>query len=405
MKLHVFRFLSKTKIHFAVGALFLIGLVGQASAACVQTVERDQDGRSFSYKLDDEVASSPEKMEELLNELRAQRDETRDAKGIRSFYKGFTDLTGRTAETIIASNVLIAATPYYKVNSAEPFINFVQCHLDEAVSRAKAGAKKTNSDPFLYFLQAGAFTTPRDAEIMRTKLSSMGVEALISESEQSGRSIYRVRVGPFGDKAAADRMKNRLDGGGIQSALVRSQKLDDNAGTSTGKSSMAPDQVAANSRRKSSSDGGSTASEKANPKPGRGEKKEGDQIVYTSRDNECLRQGRDESGRVTYTNVCSVLVGFGYCHVVAKSHQDGSICRAKKSEFTRTGYNYVTQSGGLKPGETTNEAYAYDGNQYTFLVACKNSFPYIDKFDSQTITAASRANVGCWSLRKGDAKR
>lgn len=374
MRLHRFRFLFITQIHFLAGALCLIGLVGQASAACVQTVEQEgYGGQPYSFKLDDEVASSPEQMEKLLNALRAQRDEA-DAdharRGQRSFFEGFTDLTRRSGNPHVASNALIAAEPYYKSYSAEPFINLVQCHLDEAVSRAKAGAKKTNSDPFLYFLQAGSFPTPRDAEIMRTKLSSMGVKALISESEQSGRSIYRVRVGPFDDTAAADRIKSRLDGGGVQSVLVRSQKLDDNAGTSTGKSSMAPDQ-----------------------------------IVYTSRAIECMRHGRDESGRVTYTNVCNVPVVYGYCHVVAKSRQDGSICRAKQSEFTRTGYNYVAQSGGLKPGETTNEAFAYAGNQYTFLVVCKNSFPYIDKFDSQTITAASRANMGCWALRKEDAKR
>jgi cell division protein FtsN len=79
-------------------------------------------------------------------------------------------------------------------------------------------------DPFNYFVQAGAFRTPEDAEQQRIKLSLMGLPARVSEREQSGRIVYRVRLGPFEKKDDADKVKVRLDTGGLEATLVRVQK-------------------------------------------------------------------------------------------------------------------------------------------------------------------------------------
>ena len=70
----------------------------------------------------------------------------------------------------------------------------------------------------------GAFRTPDDAEAQRARLSLLGVQARVTEREQAGRTVFRVRVGPFQNKDAADRVKERLDGNGFDSALVRVQR-------------------------------------------------------------------------------------------------------------------------------------------------------------------------------------
>ena len=88
-----------------------------------------------------------------------------------------------------------------------------------ATAKAAAG-----TDPFLYFVQAGAFRTPEDAEAQRAKLAIMGFDAKVSEREQAGRQVWRVRVGPFDKKDDADRQKQKLDSGGIETALVRVQR-------------------------------------------------------------------------------------------------------------------------------------------------------------------------------------
>lgn len=89
---------------------------------------------------------------------------------------------------------------------------------------AAARAAANTGDPFFYFVQAGAFRTSEDAEAQRAKLSLMGVDAKVTEREQAGRQVFRVRVGPFDKKDDADRQKERLESGGVETALVRVQR-------------------------------------------------------------------------------------------------------------------------------------------------------------------------------------
>lgn len=95
---------------------------------------------------------------------------------------------------------------------------------DLAKEKADAAPAGAGVDPFNYFVQAGAFRTPEDAEQQRAKLSLMGLQAKVTEREQSGRTVYRVRLGPFDKKEEADKVKERLDSNGIETALVRAQR-------------------------------------------------------------------------------------------------------------------------------------------------------------------------------------
>ncbi|MBT9513974.1 MAG: SPOR domain-containing protein [Acidovorax sp.] len=92
---------------------------------------------------------------------------------------------------------------------------------DLAVAKAAA---KGSVDPFDYFVQAGAFRTQADADAQRAKLAMMGWEARVSEREQNGRAVFRVRVGPFTKRDDAEQLKEKLDGAGVESALVRVQR-------------------------------------------------------------------------------------------------------------------------------------------------------------------------------------
>jgi cell division protein FtsN len=83
---------------------------------------------------------------------------------------------------------------------------------------------RPGADPFAYFVQAGAFARPEDAEQQRARLAMLGYEAKVTEREQSGRTMYRVRIGPFDRKDDADGAKDKLGGVGVDAALVRVQK-------------------------------------------------------------------------------------------------------------------------------------------------------------------------------------
>jgi cell division protein FtsN len=73
-------------------------------------------------------------------------------------------------------------------------------------------------------VQAGAYGRTEDAEAQRAKLAMLGLEGKLTEREQSGRTVYRVRIGPFDKKAGADAAKEKLDAAGVESALVRVQR-------------------------------------------------------------------------------------------------------------------------------------------------------------------------------------
>ena len=89
---------------------------------------------------------------------------------------------------------------------------------------ARAKSSSSGAEPFVYFVQVGAYRNGDDAETQRAKLSLTGIEAKVTEREQSGRAIFRVRVGPFNTKDEAERSKEKLDSAGLDTALVRVQR-------------------------------------------------------------------------------------------------------------------------------------------------------------------------------------
>ncbi len=123
------------------------------------------------------------------------------------------------AKGAAASAPKAAASKPEKVETGKP------SSADPLGDLAKAKAAEAGSaDPYDYFVQAGAFRTQADADAQRAKLAMMGWEARVSEREQNGRPVFRVRVGPFAKRDDAAALKEKLDGTGVESALVRVQR-------------------------------------------------------------------------------------------------------------------------------------------------------------------------------------
>ncbi len=77
---------------------------------------------------------------------------------------------------------------------------------------------------FVYFVQAGAYTRADEAEQQRAKLALLGQMAKITEREQNGRVVYRVRLGPVDARPEADRLQSKLQEAGIEAQLVRVER-------------------------------------------------------------------------------------------------------------------------------------------------------------------------------------
>lgn len=113
--------------------------------------------------------------------------------------------------------------------SADPIGSLVQSRSQPPAAEkpqvvAKEAAPAAASEPFVYFVQAGAFRESAEADAQKARLSLMGLNARVTERDQAGRAVYRVRLGPFNSKAEADSAKARLDNNGVDAALVRVQR-------------------------------------------------------------------------------------------------------------------------------------------------------------------------------------
>ena len=89
---------------------------------------------------------------------------------------------------------------------------------------AKSKSGPDAAEPFQYFVQVGAYRSQAEADGQKAKMAMMGLDAKVSEREQAGRTVYRVRLGPFDDKAAAERVRTKLESAQVDNAIVRMQR-------------------------------------------------------------------------------------------------------------------------------------------------------------------------------------
>jgi cell division protein FtsN len=106
-----------------------------------------------------------------------------------------------------------AKTPDSKSNESD--------QIAELIKSKQRTADAASSDAWVYYLQIGAFKNEQDAQTQRAKLSLQGLDAKISEREQSGKIIHRVRSGPYDKKEEAEKIKQKLEAAGFEVGLVR----------------------------------------------------------------------------------------------------------------------------------------------------------------------------------------
>ncbi|MDO9252153.1 MAG: SPOR domain-containing protein [Hydrogenophaga sp.] len=123
-----------------------------------------------------------------------------------------------------AADKPVAGQPAPAPTQADPLGDLMRARTGADNGAAPAAGAAVPADPFTYFVQAGAFRAPEEAEAQRARLAMLGMAADISEREQSGRPVFRVRVGPFSQKAMADATLEQLEVNGVDAALVRVQR-------------------------------------------------------------------------------------------------------------------------------------------------------------------------------------
>jgi cell division protein FtsN len=90
-----------------------------------------------------------------------------------------------------------------------------------ATPAAPAAPAEAAAEGSRFLLQAGAFKSPEDADGMRARLAMIGLDARIFPIEQGGQTLYRVRLGPYGQLDDVNRVRKLLADNAIEAQIVR----------------------------------------------------------------------------------------------------------------------------------------------------------------------------------------
>jgi cell division protein FtsN len=82
-------------------------------------------------------------------------------------------------------------------------------------------AAATPANDARYILQAGAFGASGDAEAVKAKIAMLGLNARVESAQIGGKTVYRVRMGPYGSASELAEAKSKLSGGGLPAMAVK----------------------------------------------------------------------------------------------------------------------------------------------------------------------------------------
>ena len=97
--------------------------------------------------------------------------------------------------------------------------------VSEKELRARAAAAKSgqqDSSKDVYFIQAGSFQNPADADNQKARLAILGFESSVEPANLPDKGTwYRVRLGPYTKVEDINRIRQALAQNGIDASLVK----------------------------------------------------------------------------------------------------------------------------------------------------------------------------------------
>lgn len=84
-------------------------------------------------------------------------------------------------------------------------------------SATAAGA----GDGSRYLLQAGAFQAGAQAEELKARIALLGLSARVESAQINGKTIHRVRMGPYGTASDLADAKRKLERGGLPAMAIK----------------------------------------------------------------------------------------------------------------------------------------------------------------------------------------
>jgi cell division protein FtsN len=92
--------------------------------------------------------------------------------------------------------------------------------LRERLRASKGGQQDVSKD--VYFIQAGSFQNPADADNQKARLAILGFESSVEPANLPDKGTwYRVRMGPYQKLDEINRIRQSLAQNGIDASLVK----------------------------------------------------------------------------------------------------------------------------------------------------------------------------------------
>lgn len=106
------------------------------------------------------------------------------------------------------------------------FYSILPGNEDPAAKRAPEPAPSVTAPvKETFYLQAGAFQSPAEADNMKARLAMLGIEAAVQSRAASDRgTLHRVRIGPFERVEEVNRTRATLKQNGIETTLIKGRE-------------------------------------------------------------------------------------------------------------------------------------------------------------------------------------
>jgi cell division protein FtsN len=123
----------------------------------------------------------------------------------------------KPATQIDLNKPLQGKSPAVPSGSADPI-------ADIATGKSAVDTPTSTKAEVVFFVQTGAFASQSEADAQKASLAMQGMQSQISEGLIDGKSVWRVRIGPFANVDDSGIVRSKLTGMGIKPAVIKVNK-------------------------------------------------------------------------------------------------------------------------------------------------------------------------------------
>jgi len=113
----------------------------------------------------------------------------------------------------------VPATPAAPANAAPADADEAAAAIASTTTAGSTPAHPATDAPYL--LQAGAFGASGDAEATKARVALLGLGARVESASIDGRTVYRVRMGPYATASELAEAKRKLAAGGLPAMAIK----------------------------------------------------------------------------------------------------------------------------------------------------------------------------------------